>query len=98
MGGAVDDRAGSRVRTGSAESAAARDAGEQAWTAGPAGVPGSARDEYLSAGLTLVATAVAVNLASTAITARVSRVAARLREDRSDQPDVRVVRRRGVRS
>lgn len=80
-----------RVRSDPAEPVA-WGAGKGAQTAGPASVEGSARGEFIPDGLTLVAMSAAVNLASTAITAWVSRVAARRRESGPVRPGVGVTR------
>lgn len=70
--------------------AVAWDADEQARALGPATVEASARGDFLPDVLTLVAIPVAVNVASTAITAMVSRLVARLRDARPDQPGIEV--------
>ena len=78
------------VGVNSAELAAAWDANEQARAVGPASVETSARGDFLPDVLTLVAIPLAVNVASTAITALVTRLVARLRNSRPDQPDIEV--------
>jgi hypothetical protein len=70
--------------------AAAWDADEKARALGPATVEASARGDFLPDVLTLVAIPMAVNVASTAITAMVSRLVARLRDARPGQPDIEV--------
>jgi hypothetical protein len=70
--------------------AAAWDEDEQARAAGPASVENSARGDFLPDVLTLVAIPLAVNVASTAVTAMVTRLVARLRDDRPDQPEIEV--------
>ena len=70
--------------------AVAWDADEQARALGPATVEVSGRGDFLPDVLTLVAIPVAVNVASTAITAMVSRLVARLRDARPDQPEIEV--------
>src|SRR5690242_9338924 len=71
-----------------AELAAAWDTDEQARAVGPAHVESSPRGEFLPDVFTLVAIPIAVNLASTALTALVTRLVARLRNARPDQPEV----------
>ena len=73
-----------------AELAAAWDADAQARAMGSAAVEAPARGEFLPDVLTLVAIPVGVNLASTAITAMVGRLVARLRDTRPDQPEVEI--------
>ena len=70
--------------------AVAWDNDEQARALGPATIETSARGDFLPDVLTLVAIPVAVNVASTAITAMVSRLVARLRDARPDQPEIEV--------
>ena len=70
--------------------AVAWDADEQARALGPATVEASARGDFLPDVLTLVAIPVGVNVASTAITALVSKLVARLRDARPDQPEIEV--------
>jgi hypothetical protein len=70
--------------------AVAWDNDEQARALGPATVEASARGDFLPDVLTLVAIPVAVNVASTAITAMVSRLVARLRDARPGQPEIEV--------
>jgi len=70
--------------------AAAWDADEQARAVGPGSVETSARGEFLPDILTLVAIPMAVNVASTAVTAMVTRLVARLRGTHPDQPDIEV--------
>jgi hypothetical protein len=70
--------------------AAAWGADEQARAVGPASVETSARGDFLPDVLTLVAIPVAVNVASTAVTAMVTRLVDSLRGTRPDQPDIEV--------
>jgi hypothetical protein len=70
--------------------AAAWDKDEQARAVGQAGVEASARGDFLPDVLTLVAIPLAVNVASTAVTAMVSRLVARLRGARPGQLDIEV--------
>ena len=72
------------------ELAAAWDADEQARAVGRANVEAPARGEFLPDVLTLVAIPVGVNLASTAITALVGKLVARLRNTRPDPPEIEV--------
>ena len=78
------------VQVSPGELAAAWDADEQARAMGPAAVEAPARGEFLPDVLTLVAIPVGVNLASTAITAVVGRLVARLRNTRPDPPEIEV--------
>ena len=70
--------------------AVAWDADEQARALGPATVQASARGDFLPDVSMLVAIPVRVNVASTAITAMVSRLVARLRDARPGQPEIEV--------
>ena len=72
------------------ELAAAWDADEETRSLGMASVEASARGDFLPDVLTLVAIPVAVNLASTALIAMVTRVVARLRDTRPDEPEIEV--------
>jgi hypothetical protein len=78
------------VQVSPGELAAAWDADEQARALGPAAVEAPARGVFLPDVLTLVAIPLGVNLASTAITAMVGRLVARLRNTRPDPPEVEV--------
>jgi hypothetical protein len=73
-----------------AELAAAWDADEQAQAVGQASLEASVQAEFLPDVLTLVAIPVTVNLASTAITAMVTRLVARLRNSQPDRPEIEV--------
>jgi len=73
-----------------AELATAWDKDEQARAVGPASIEASARGDFLPDVLTLVAIPLAVNVASTAVTAMVGRLVARLRDARPGQPDIEV--------
>ena len=86
------------VQVSPGELAAAWDADEQPRTLGPAAVEAPpARGEFLPDVLTLVAIPVGVNLASTAITAVVGRLVARLRNTRPDPPEIEVAELTSVR-
>jgi hypothetical protein len=78
------------VEVDAAQLAAAWDADEQARAVGPAAVEAPARGEFLPDVLTLVAIPLGVNLASTAITAIVGKLVARLRNTRPDPPQIEV--------
>jgi hypothetical protein len=80
----------SNVAVRPTELAAAWDADEQARVVGPASVETSARGAFLPDVLTLVAIPIGVNIATTALTAMVTRLLARLRNARPDQPEVEV--------
>lgn len=80
----------SNVGVNPAALAAAWDADEQGRAVGPAALEASPRGEFLPDLVTLVAIPLAVNMASTAVTAMVGRLVARLRDARPDQPDIEV--------
>ena len=72
------------------ELAAAWDADEETRSVGTASVEASARGDFLPDVMTLVAIPVAVNLASTALTAMVTRLVARLRKTQPNDPEIEV--------
>lgn len=70
--------------------AAAWDADAEARAVGPAGVEAAPRGEFLLDVVALVAIPMAVNVASTAVTAVVARLVSRLRRSRPGQPDIEI--------